>query len=74
MNREFNFTNMYYYLYGYENEINPQWQYLSTDDGDSINRSSFIEISGEADDSVICTLAKFVEIMDNQGLEGFAVL
>ncbi len=73
MNREFNLTNMYYYLFGYENEINPQWQYLSTDD-ESINRSSFIEISGDTEDSVICTLAKFVEILDSQGLEGLAVL
>ena len=73
MNREFNFTNLYY-LNDNKNKNHSPLQYLSSENVDSVNRNSFVEISGDSEDSVICTLAKFVEIMDSQGLEGLAVL
>jgi len=74
INREFNFVDLYDKNNQCTDDEYPSLEFFHAEDVDSVNRSSFVEISGLSDDPVICTYAKFVEIMDSEGLEGLAVL
>ena len=69
MNREFDFIDLYY-LNDTNNEV-PTEDFAFFEEGAIAKAPEVIKISGATEeDSVAYTYAKFLEILDTQGLEG----
>ncbi len=71
MNREFDFIDLYY-LNDISNTESKVKSYSIFVDNEATNSNAdYIRISCEGEnDEVACTYAKFMEILDTQGIEG----
>ncbi len=71
MNREFDFIDLYYLNDISNPAMNVEPFSLYKDKETASSGADYIRISSEGEiDEVTCTYAKFLEILDTQGIEG----